>query len=95
MPKQDTYYNFNGDQYTQNANVDLDDNCNGLNIINVGTTIATVNGIPLSPPAAGETIGDSYSIGGNRGEVLKGIVQISFVGNTGKVIVVQKFYLAL
>lgn len=90
---QDTLYNFNGQEYTQNSLVDLDMLCNGLNVINIGTTVATVNGVPLSPPAAGESIGDSYSIGGNRGEVLNGRVNIQFVGGTGRVIVVQKFYL--
>lgn len=90
---QDTLYNFNGQEYTSNGLVDLDMCCNGLNIINTGTTVCTVNGIPLNPPAVGETIGDSYSIGGNRGEVLNGRVQIMFAGGTGKAIVVQKFYL--
>lgn len=93
MKFQDTLYNFNGQEYTANAIVDLDMLCNGLNVINIGTTVATINGVPLSPPAVGESVGDSYSIGGNRGEVLNGRVQISFAGGTGKVIVVQKFYL--
>lgn len=90
---QDQQYNFNGQEYTQNGLVTLDENCNGINIINTGSTEVVINGIPLAPPIAPATVGDSYSIGGNRGERLKGRVQLSFAGGTGKCVVVQKFYL--
>lgn len=90
---QDTLYNFNGQEYTGNALIDLDMLCNGINVINTGTTVCTINGVPLNPPAAGESVGDSYSIGGNRGEVLNGRVNLTFAGGAGKAIVVQKFYL--
>lgn len=88
----DTYYNFNGQEITQNSLIDLDPLCNGLNIINIGSSVANVNGVPLQPPAAGESVGDSYTIGGNKGEILQGRVNISFTGAVGKVVVVQKFY---
>lgn len=90
---QDTLYNFNGQTYTQNGLVDLDPLCNGLNVINTGTTVCEVNGVPLQPPAAGESVGDSYSIGGNKGEIISGRVNITFAGGVGVAIVIQKFYL--
>jgi hypothetical protein len=89
----DTFFNFEGTEFIQTGEVILDELCNGLNVINIGTTVCMVNGIPLSPPAAGESVGDSYTIGGNRGEILQGHVSIAFVGGTGLCIVVQKFYL--
>lgn len=92
---QNTFYNFNGQEYTQNGLIVIDGNCNGLNVINTGTSVCFVNGIPLNPPAVGESVGDSYSIGGNKGEILQGRVNLTFVNNLGKAIVVQKFYLEL
>jgi hypothetical protein len=95
MPKiefQDTFYNFSGQTYGQNGIIDLDELCNGLNVINIGTTVCRVNGIPLNPPAAGEVVGDSYAIGGNKGELLTGKVQLDFASGNGEVIVVQKYY---
>ena len=87
---QDTLYNFNGQEYTVNTLVTLEKYCNGINVINLGTTVATFNGVPLNPPAAGQSVGDSYSVGGNRGEILSGLVQLSFAGGTGKVVVVTQ-----
>lgn len=93
MKFQDTLYNFNGQVYSQNGLVTLDLTCNGINFVNIGDTVAEVNGIPLSPPAAGERVGDSYSVGGNRGEILQGRIMINFATNAGRLLVVQKYYL--
>jgi hypothetical protein len=85
-------YNFSSAQYTAPQKLPLDELCNGINVMNIGSSVAYVNGIPLSPPVTGQTVGDSYTIGGNLGEIIFGRVDISFEGGTGAVVVVQKFY---
>lgn len=66
--------------------------CNGWDVVNTGTVVATVNGIPLNPPAAGEVLGDSASYGGNKGEIYVGRIDVAFAGAGGQVIVTQKIY---
>ena len=89
---QDRFFNFSAQTYSQNGILDIDQYCNGINILNTGTSVCTVNGIPLAPPSGTQTVGDSYTMGGNRGEILKGRVTITFTGGTGQAVVVQKFY---
>ncbi len=69
-------------------------NCNGFTVTNVGDTTVTVNGRILYPGVPGTSIGDSVSIGGNRGEIYTGNINIKFgAGATPLVLVEQKFYL--
>lgn len=72
--------------------VKVDRFCNGFTVINTGTVVATVNGVPLSPPAAGETLGDSLNEGGNKGEIYIGRIDVAFAGVGGQVLVIQKAY---
>lgn len=58
--------------YAQQTNVPVVENCNGITIINVGTTICTVNGEQIQP-------GNSKSIGGNEMEIYKGRCDIAFM----------------
>lgn len=73
--------------------VKVDRYCNGFTVINIGAVVATVNGVPLSPPAAGETLGDSLNEGGNKGEIFTGRIDIQFAGAGGQVLVIQKTYI--
>lgn len=91
---QDVNYNFSGQQYSQNQNITLDENCNGITVINNGATAAFLNEIPLNAGVPGTNNGESLTIGGNKGEVLKGRVSIRFAAGVGSsVIVIQKFYI--
>ena len=93
MQFDDQQYNFSSQSYIKNGFATLDRFCNGFTAINIGTTVATVNGIPLNPGTPGTSNGDSITIGGNKGEILKTRVTISFgAGNTGNVLIIQKFY---
>lgn len=89
---QDRFFNFSAKEYTQNGLLDLDSQCNGINILNTGSSVVSVNGIPLAAPGSGNSVGDSYSMGGNRGEILSGRISITFAGGEGNAIVIQKFY---
>jgi hypothetical protein len=85
-------YNVITNSYNQNQNVPLDGNCNGWTAINIGTTIVTVNGIPLHPGTPGTNNGESFTIGGNAGEIFTGRISLTFATGTGQVLIIQKFY---
>jgi len=87
------FYNFLYTEYSINAGVVIDPLCNAYTAINVGSTVAYINGVPLNPGTPGVNNGESISQGGNRLEILKGRIDISFASGAGKVIVIQKIYL--
>lgn len=67
---------------------DQDPLCNGLAFKNNGTSVAVVKGAAVQP-------GESFQLGGNRGEVFTGRVDISFVaGGANALLVVEKYYLS-
>lgn len=76
----------------QSLGLDIGENTNGYIFINTGTTIVTVNGVPLNPGVPGTNNGDNLNIGGNLGEIFKGRIDISFVTGVGELQVIQKFY---
>lgn len=85
-------YNTSTQEYTNLHSVNIEKGCNGVTVINKGTTLALWNGLPLNP-------GESMSVGGNEGEVFIGRVDISFVIPvpapaviTNSAWVIQKFY---
>lgn len=86
-------YNFSAEQISQNKQITIDPNCNGLTVINTGATQALVNQVPLNAGTPGTNNGESFSIGGNAGEVLAGRVDIVFPSGSGSVVVIQKYYL--
>lgn len=87
-------YNIYGQGYYTNQYVKPDPKCNGWTAINRGTGLAYINGIPLAPPAVPGTAGDSFSVGGNLGEIWGGDLNISFEpGFTNNLVLVQKYYL--
>ena len=90
----DRKYNVNSQQYNQNGNVSLDIYCNGWTAINIGTTLVTVNGIPLNPGTPGTNNGESFAIGGNEDEIYTGRITLAFSGvGTNNVLIIQKFYI--
>lgn len=85
-------YNVVSQQYSQNGNVPLDSHCNGWTAINIGTTVVEVNGIPLNPGTPGTNNGESFTVGGNKGEIFNGRISLNFTGGTGNVLIIQKYY---
>jgi hypothetical protein len=85
-------YNTTTQEYTEQRSVNLDKLCNGVTVINKGNTIVMWNGLPLVPD-------ESMTVGGNKGEVFVGRVDISFSLPTpapptpvNSAWVIQKFY---
>jgi hypothetical protein len=85
-------YNTTTQEYTLMTSVVPDKLCNGVTVINKGTTIAIWNGLPLMP-------GESMSVGGNEGEVYIGRIDIRFTIQApapptivNSAYVIQKFY---
>jgi hypothetical protein len=87
-------YEFNCQVYYESSRVPVPERTNGLVITNIGDAICEVEGISLLPGVPGTTRGDSFSIGGNLGEVLaKKQVSLSFgAGATPRVEIVFKVY---
>jgi hypothetical protein len=91
--EQQTKYNFSAITVEQSRAVTPDEKCNGFTAINTGATVATVNGIPLNPGVPGTNNGESFSLGGNFGEIFKGRIDIGFTGGVGQLLLIQKYYL--
>lgn len=85
-------YNVSVTQYSKNQQAVIDSHCNGWTAINIGTTVVNVKGIPLNPGTPGTNNGESFTIGGNAGEIFKGRVDIEFPTGSGNVLLIQKFY---
>lgn len=88
------YWNTLEKVVRKNGDITIDKYCNGVEIVNIGADVVTVNQRPLNPPAAGEVLGDSYTKGGNRAEIFVGRITLAFqtVVNPA-VLVTQKVYL--
>lgn len=88
-------YNISITPYTTGGSIEVDDRCNGFTAVNVGDDTAFVNGFPLFPGTPGTVIGDAFGIGGNKDELYKGNIMLSFagVGVAPQVIIMQKFYI--
>lgn len=61
-------------------------NCNTINVLNIGTATAIINGINILP-------GEQYFVNGNEGEFNETRYRISFSGaGTEEVQVIRKIY---
>jgi hypothetical protein len=87
------YFNYLYTTFKINGGIVVDELCNAYTVINTGTSIAYVNGVPLNAGTPGTNNGESISQGGNRGEIFKGRIDISFATGAGAVQVIQKIYL--
>lgn len=85
-------YDFVNTEVNDLTNFKIDPLCNSIMITNTGTTICFVNEFPLHPGVPGTNNGEAFIMGGNEGEIYRGILQIRFVGNAGAAMVTQKFY---
>ena len=96
MPQQKErilFYNTSVVQYQSAASIVVDKYCNGVTVINTGTTVMRANQIPLNPGTPGTNNGESWTFGGNRGEVYSGRIDISFTTGAGSALVIQKIYI--
>jgi hypothetical protein len=80
-------YNLSVQIYQVATDVPIMEGCNGFTIRNLGTATAVVMGDPL---AAGEV----KQVGGNRGEIYVGRLDLKFTGvGTNAALVTQKYYM--
>src|ERR1700684_1395392 len=87
------FYNISTDTYQGNVSITPDRNLNGFTIKNtapVGGNTVFLNGDPLVP-------GESKTVGGNRGEIYRGRIDITFLNpavGPSSVVITQKFYVS-
>src|SRR5688572_33027032 len=77
------FYNIVVTEYSGNAELQVDQFCNGITVVNTGTVAMDVNGVPLAPPVAPMLLGEAQSFGGNRNEIFYGRINIGFVAAAG------------
>lgn len=89
-------YNISVANYSTSQRVNVIKGCNAFAAVNLGDTIAEINGVPIFPSATPATIrGDVFGIAGNENEVYRGNIQLSFrtpLGAAPLVAIVQQFY---
>lgn len=89
-------YNVTYQMYQRSTKVEPDQYCNGFTVVNIGTTVAIVNGTPLAPPTAPARLGEAVAFGGNHNEIFIGRIDLSFPDgedNGNNVLVTQKIYI--
>lgn len=80
-------YNLSVQIYQVACEIPVMENCNGFTIRNIGTATVVIMGDPL---AAGEV----KQVGGNRGEIYVGRLDLKFTGaGTFAALVTQKYYM--
>lgn len=90
---QTLFYNTINATYRSNAKVEVDRYCNGFTVVNTGATVMQVNGVPLSPAVAPNSLGESVTFGGNRNEIYYGRIDIQFAAGVSSCVVIQKVYI--
>jgi hypothetical protein len=80
-------YNLSVQVYSVTCEVPVMENCNGFTVRNIGASNAIVMGDTLAP-------NEVKSIGGNRGEIYVGRIDLKFSGaGTNAALVTQKYYM--
>jgi len=89
-------YNFTAIQQTKGGNIFLQRDCNSFAIINIGDTLAFLNGVPVFPSSAPATIrGDTFELNGEELESYEGNLTLKFnapLGANPKVVILQQYY---
>ena len=95
-------YNDITQQYNTSRQIETEILCNSILVTNIGGDVVSVNGKLLLPGTLGSLsttsniLGDSYSLGGNEGEIYdKRTLVIVFAGTGANPLleVTQKYYL--
>jgi hypothetical protein len=80
-------YNLSIQVYSVTCEIPVMDNCNGFTVRNIGTATAILMGDALST-------NEVKAVGGNRGEIYVGRIDLKFTGaGTRQVLVTQKYYM--
>lgn len=80
--------------YNASGQKSIPDNCNGYTVVNTGADTVEVDNIVLFPGTVGSIQGDSFTVGGNRNEILqRSNITIMFRALTGPAVTVTyKYY---
>lgn len=91
-------FNLAVNEYYKGGDIPIQRDCNAVAIMNVGDTVAFLNGIPVFPSTAPATIrGDVFQFAGEELEAFEGNLTLKFqapVGAAPKVVIIQQFYTA-
>jgi hypothetical protein len=83
-------YNLSTEVYSVPCQIPVQNFCNGFTVRNVGTATVVIMGDALAP-------NESKAIGGNRGEIFVGRIDLKFIntggGRTTLALVTQKYYM--
>jgi hypothetical protein len=80
-------YNLSTQVYSKTQEIPVQENCNGFTVRNIGTATVVIMGDELAT-------NESKSIGGNRGEIFVGRIDLKFKGaGTMLCLVTQKYYM--
>lgn len=80
-------YNLSVQIYGVNTDIPVMENCNGFTVRNIGTANVVIMGDTLAP-------NESKAVGGNRGEIYVGRLDLKFTGaGTTLCLVTQKYYM--
>lgn len=86
-------FDFSGRVVKEGGSIPIPDNTNGILVINIGPVLIFVNGCPLNPPPAPGANGESWTIGGWRGEICqRKTLDIAFSAPGGIAFVQFKWY---
>ena len=87
-------YNISVVTVQKSGFVNIITNCNSWMVTNTGADIVDVNDMILYPGTVGTILGDSKTIGGNKDEVYKGNIKVSFRTLVNPALeIVQKAYI--
>jgi len=94
MPNQTRHYDVFTQVYNISGNVEVVEQCNGIVVTNIGADIVTVDGKILYPGTVGTSLGDSFTVGGNEGEIYRRkLIVVAFAATTGPAVEIsQKYY---
>lgn len=80
-------YNLSTQVYSVTQEVPVMENCNGFTVRNIGTSNVVIMGDTLAPQ-------QTKAIGGNRGEIYVGRIDLKFTGaGTNLCLITQKYYM--
>jgi hypothetical protein len=80
-------YNISVQIYDGSTEIPVMDFCNGFTVRNIGTASLVVNGDVLA-------MNETKAVGGNRGEIYVGRIDLNFQGaGTQMALVTQKYYM--
>ena len=87
-------YNYFPLTVNQSGWIDVEKNCNGFTVTNVGNDNCQVNDQIFYAGVPGVSLGDSRSFGGNENEVYVGRIKVAFagVGALPQIEIIQKVF---